>query len=52
MKSKTLRPVAKACVDGAAPTRLSSKAYLERIAKEVLPKPLSEYPVYRTPSAS
>ena len=36
-------------MNGAAPTTLSSKAYLERIAKEVLPKPLSEYPKYSTP---
>ena len=41
--------VANATMNGAAPTTLSSKAYLERIAKEVLPKPLSEYPKYSTP---
>ena len=36
--------VANATLNGAAPTTLSSKAYLERSANEVLPKPLSEYP--------
>ena len=37
--------VAQACMDGAANTSLSSRAYLSRIANETLPKPLAEYPL-------
>ena len=40
---------ARACVNGAAPTTLSSKAYIERICAELLPKPLSEYSPVRSP---
>lgn len=42
--------VANATQRGAADTTLSSKAYLIKTAAEVLPKPLSEYPSYATPS--
>ena len=38
-----------AAMRGAAPTTLCSEAYLDRISKEVLPKPLSEYPWVPTP---
>ena len=43
--------VANATLNGAAPTTLSSRAYIERVAKEELDKPLSAYPQYDTPAA-
>lgn len=39
-----------AAMRGAAPTTLSSKAYITRVAEEVLPKPLEEYRPMHTPS--
>ena len=39
-----------AAMRGAAPTTLSSQAYITRVAEEVLPKPLEEYRPMHTPS--
>jgi len=41
--------VSTAVMRGAAPTTLSSAAYIRRITPEVLPRPLSEYPSVHTP---